>query len=111
MRMVVLLPAPLGPSTPKISPRCTVERDVAHGDQLAEPALQVLRLDDRLAVLRARRRGGHDGAPPAPDGATAGAVRSMRTKTGTPACSARAASSNRTRTRITSLARSVRLKR
>ena len=33
MRMVVDLPAPLGPSTPKISPRCTRERHVAHRHQ------------------------------------------------------------------------------
>ena len=39
--MVVVLPAPLGPSRPKISPGCTVEVDAVDGVRLTEAVVQV----------------------------------------------------------------------
>ena len=49
MRIVVVLPAPLGPSRPTISPALDVEVDAGHGLDLAvlgpEGAAQAARLD------------------------------------------------------------------
>ena len=79
------------------------QRDVLHRDEVAEAARKVLRHDDRVAfsgALRAHRR------------ASAGcAVRSIRAKAGTPACSCSAGSSTSIRTRTTRLARSRGLNR
>ena len=41
MRSVVVLPAPSGPTRPKISPRADLEIQVIHGRQLAEAAGQI----------------------------------------------------------------------
>ena len=46
IRNVVVLPAPLGPSSPKISPGLAVERDIAHG---GDPAALVV--EERLAEI------------------------------------------------------------
>ena len=50
--MVVVLPAPFGPSRPKISPRADRERDVVHGRDAAVALGQTLRLDDGVAHRR-----------------------------------------------------------
>ena len=52
---VVVLPAPLGPSRPKTSPRADVEVDPVDGDQVAIALDQAADLDDRIARRRPRR--------------------------------------------------------
>ena len=49
---MVDLPAPFGPSRPKISPRADIEGDVVGGGEIAEALGQALRLDHRPVVLR-----------------------------------------------------------
>src|SRR5690606_4397035 len=68
------------------------ERDVAHGDEIAEATLEVLRFDDDVVH-------GRVAFPPGPP-------RSMVTNAGTPACSRSSGSSTRTRTRTTRFGRS-----
>ena len=48
--MVVLLPAPLGPSRLRISPFSARKVHALHGLQLAEALLQILRLDRKSVV-------------------------------------------------------------
>ncbi len=48
MRMVVVLPAPLGPRNPNISPRATVRSRGFDGGELAVAAREPLQLDHRL---------------------------------------------------------------
>ena len=56
MRMVVDLPAPFGPSTPKISPRRTVSETSRTATSVAEATREVLGVDHHV---------GHGLAPPA----------------------------------------------
>ena len=48
--IVVVLPQPLEPRNPKISPRSMVKLDIVDRGKVAEPAGQVARDDHRLAV-------------------------------------------------------------
>ena len=58
MRKVVVLPAPFGPSRPKISPRPDLEADVVHRGEGAEAPHQILHLDLAAAVARGPRAAG-----------------------------------------------------
>ena len=51
MRMVVVLPAPFGPTNPKASPRSTREDEVVHRGGLPEPLGQTLDLDHAVTSL------------------------------------------------------------
>ena len=42
MRIVVVFPAPFGPSRPKTSPRPDGEADAVDGDVIAEPVAEVV---------------------------------------------------------------------
>ena len=69
MRMVVDLPAPLGPRKPKISPLATLERDMVDRGERPERLGQVLDVDARLAhpaTLRPRPRRGRRGGRRSP---------------------------------------------
>ena len=48
--MVVVLPAPSGPTRPKISPSATAERQVVHRGQIAESLRQMFGLDGHRVV-------------------------------------------------------------
>ena len=50
IRIVVDLPAPLGPRKPQISPGMDLERDLVDGDEVAEAARQRFARDDRCVV-------------------------------------------------------------
>ena len=52
MRISVVLPAPLGPSRPKISPCSTVKADVVHGHEIAEALGQFVDFDGAHLVFR-----------------------------------------------------------
>ena len=51
MRIVLVLPAPLGPRNPNASPACDLEVDPVDGDQLAESLGQAAREDEGLSFL------------------------------------------------------------
>ena len=57
--MVVVLPAPFGPSSPKISPRADGKRDAVDDGRAVVALGEVLRLDD----VAAHRRPNHTTAP------------------------------------------------
>ncbi len=67
MRIVLVLPAPLGPRKPKASPALHVEVDGVHGREVAEALGQPTGMEER-----GRRVGGHardgtaDAEPPDP---------------------------------------------
>ena len=54
MRISVVLPAPFGPSRPKISPLAHGEADVVHGDEIAEPFDEMIDVIDRHSGFRWR---------------------------------------------------------
>ena len=94
MRMVVDLPAPLGPSTPKISPRAHLQRHVAHRHERAEAPRQMLGVDDGRRWLACSTR--------SVDGDERGHAGVQARRSG---------SSTRTRTRTTRFGRSRSLNR
>ena len=67
MRKVVVLPAPLGPSRPKISPRSDLEADMIDRSEGPEPPDQVVDLDDHFVAVSLRRplerHGARKGSP------------------------------------------------
>ena len=67
MRMVVDLPAPLGPRKPKISPARDLEADAVHGHERAEALLRSSD-DDRVAIPARRRCGPASAQSPASAG-------------------------------------------
>ncbi len=50
MRIEVVLPLPLGPRKPKISPRLTCMRKIAHHMLGAEVLVQVMHVDDEVGI-------------------------------------------------------------
>ncbi len=65
MRMNVVLPLPLGPRKPQISPRADLQVDVIDGDAVAEPLGHAVHVDGevfghRLMVPIAHRPAGRD---------------------------------------------------
>ena len=74
MRNVVVLPAPFGPSRPKISPRLTTETHMVDRDKFAEAPIEIVDLD-------------HGVAPDAADGGSSGWSRfAWRSALAPPAC-------------------------
>lgn len=51
MRMIVLLPAPLGPSSPNLA-RLRTERDPVHGEVVAVALHDLVNLDHAFGTLR-----------------------------------------------------------